>query len=382
MATASAASVGRRHGPVDEAVAWILNVHKIGESDPAAAAELHRDAAPRMRRWTEPPYRSHKAAIHAFHDEGIHEAEVVPDFLPGEFKAALQELLDSVNADIRVVDLSATLPTVPNGSLAPTIKAIGSAKLATNRRNNIVFMLARTRETTPAFVHLCAYAEQLARPGAAPLPDVAFGVLLFHGRHEYAMPARICCTKPRVAAECVATLMQIGFHGFACVVCNVPLGRWLNVENRLVHTFDRHIVTDCGHLYHTDCAVKQLFRDWKEHGGDASSGCVACGAPHAFSFMQTKDSDAPDTNGSLTAAMPRAAAAAAAAPSSRTAAAKLAAAHRATYNAVEMARVLKNTGLSVAMVTTNAPDEAPERIGGSPDTPSNCSDTPTDGNYT
>ena len=38
MATASAASVGRRHGPVDEAVAWILNVHKIGESDPAAAA--------------------------------------------------------------------------------------------------------------------------------------------------------------------------------------------------------------------------------------------------------------------------------------------------------------------------------------------------------
>lgn len=369
------AACGRTNGPLVQAVAWMTEENL--KSMTQRSYQTDPDARRRMRIWSEPPYRSHKAAIAAFQDLGIMEAEVMPDYTPAEFKTELQGILDSVGSGIRVVDLSATLPTKPNGSLLAAIKAVSSAKCATHSRDNVAFMIARTPETTPGFVHMCAYGSQLADPGARPLADSAFGCVVFHNRREFAMPARICCGPARVAAECVASMMGVGFHGFKCVYCHVPLARWGSVAGRLTQTLDPHLITDCGHVYHPSCALKMFYASYENDGADACE-CVVCGTPMPMSFSADANAPPPEgtvpigpgppaaaaaeraTNGELVAAMPRAAGASATV--SPAPGARLASGHRAIYNAAEMSKCFNQLGLGVSLVSTEDTNGLPERV--------------------
>ena len=115
-------------------------------------------------RWLHYSYESHDAAMASFKAAGIGEAMLFPTYTPEDFQRRLQSKLATVIKGVRVVDLTAKVPTTPSGDLTHLVRLMHNCRLKSSSTTKVLFYFQRTRENSPAYVHLMAYGNNLTTP--------------------------------------------------------------------------------------------------------------------------------------------------------------------------------------------------------------------------
>ena len=322
----------------------------------AATPTLELDACASreaMMRWLHYSYESHDAAMASFKAAGIGEAMLFPTYTPEDFQRRLQSKLATVIKGVRVVDLTAKVPTTPSGDLTHLVRLMHNCRLKSSSTTKVLFYFQRTRENSPAYVHLMAYGNNLTTPavkGELPGPalDASYtGVAIFQ-QHEVTVPARLCISSAELMAEFVASMLDVQYNGFKCGECHQPFVRWQNYRGTNVRGLDELLLTDCDHIFHPGCVVNR-FRSRRPN----CHLCPVCAVPLPISAQPSEGAICLESGKPLSAETPISVAERAAVqkdPEQR-----FHAAARAEYNA----HSLQRAGFATTLVPTRA-DETPE----------------------
>lgn len=264
--------------------------------DPASLRETEA-----FKQWVNYDYASHTAALACFKAGGLDEAVLTPAYTPAELRMDLQGKLNSIDPRIRVIDITSKVPTTPSGSIEPWLKTIFRARETARTNPNALVYMQRTAANTPAFVHSFAFGPHAKRDISrftngtgeaidAPAPDASYAGLVIFRNNEITVPARLCVSSAEVVSDMIATMLDVGHHGFKCGICNVGFSRWTRYNEQNVRGIDDLLATDCDHLFHPDCVVRR-FRQ----GLPDADKCPICGLQLPVSAVA--EGEAPPVNG-------------------------------------------------------------------------------------
>jgi len=229
--------------------------------------------SPEFKRWIEYDYGTHEAAAQHFRSAGLSQIDVVPRYEAPYVREKIQALMDRHAPGVKVFDLTPKVPTTASGNLLECIRVMIRCREAVAANPNILWYIQRTRENSPAFVHMFAYGQQvqqLNQPGA-PLSDASYCGLAFFRGTEITLPARLAVGSGDLAAEIIVSHAGVNYHGFKCVACLKPFVKWTVVDGRNVKGIDALLITDCDHTIHPDCVLERIAT----HSEDCGK-CPAC----------------------------------------------------------------------------------------------------------
>ena len=121
-----------------------------------------------FKKWTTYAYGTHAKAAKHFRSQGLSGIDVVPRYGPEDVRAHLQKIMDQHAPGVKVMNLTTCVPTAPSGSLLDCIKTLYRAREAAAKNPNVLWYVQRTRENTPALVHMLAYGDQVSNLGKSP----------------------------------------------------------------------------------------------------------------------------------------------------------------------------------------------------------------------
>jgi hypothetical protein len=244
------------------------------ETQPSVEREVQEiRSSTEFKQWVNYDYGTHQAAAKHFRSEGLAQFDVVPRYKAPYVRDKMQALMDRHAPGVKVFDLTPKVPTTASGSLLECIRTMVRCREAVASNPNILWYIQRTRENSPAFVHMFAYSQQVQQLGraGAPLADASYCGLAFFRGTEITLPARLAVGSGDLAAEIIVSHAGVNYHGFKCVECMQPFVKWTLVDGRNVKAIDSLLITDCDHMIHPDCVLKRAATGLAD-----CSKCPAC----------------------------------------------------------------------------------------------------------
>ena len=240
-----------------------------------------------FRNWIEYSYGSHAEAAAHFRSAGLSEIDIVPRYESPTVRSYLQGIMKKCAPDVKVMDLTASVPTSASGTLLPMIKTLMTARKKTEENPNVMWYLQRTEKNTPAFAHMFAYGAHVGAGGGRPLCDSAYcGLVLFRGM-EITVPARMAVGSAQLVADVIATNANVNYHGFKCAICNGSFAKWTQINGQNVRALDEMVITDCDHVLHPGCVLGRVA-----NGEPNADKCPTCGDQLPWSTYATRSEEA------------------------------------------------------------------------------------------
>lgn len=233
------------------------------------------------RDWVHYAYVTHTRAVAHFIREGITEVRVVPRYSPSAVRDHLQKIMSMHAPAVKVMDMTAKMPTTASGSLLPAIQMLIRCRQSAAQNPNIMWYVQRTPDNTPGFVHLFAYGNQVATPqstGGALLDAAYCGVAFFRGL-EITLPARLAVASGETAAEAIAAFAGVGYDGFKCEICHETFAKFHVIDGVPARAIDDMIISDCDHCFHPQCMIRRVSK-----GHSDASKCPACNTQLPYSL--------------------------------------------------------------------------------------------------
>lgn len=216
-------------------------------------------------------FESHAAATEHYAESGTKYALTWPGFGADSFSRALGNVFANARFGVRVVDLTALLPTECKGDTYRWLRAVDASVSSGVERHDLVFVTVRSKENTPSMVHAVRALASSVNVDAAEAAPAVFAV--FRGQ-VCTIPMRIGCGSATVTAELLATVMGVK-EVFRCVICSDPLS---GLEVGEAASFDDVVLLGCEHAVHANCILNELVAGKNE--------CARCARPVNFAFAK------------------------------------------------------------------------------------------------
>ena len=245
------------------------------------------DSTP-MEKWLYYDYASHVDALKHFDKVNLTEARVMPRFSSAAVRHHLQDIMKGCAPGVKVMDITAKVPTTSRGSLVETVRTFIRCRQSAEENPNILWYCQRTPQNTPAFVHLFAYGHhpEVKKSKDGVLEDATYGAIAFFRGEELTLPARLTVGSDETAAEVLASFANVGYGGFKCRICDGRLDCEAVVNGVRCRTISEMLISDCDHVFHPECMLRRAA----EAKPDADK-CPVCRVQLPWSTHKYRDDE-------------------------------------------------------------------------------------------
>lgn len=201
-------------------------------------------------------FETHEQALAALAQVGYTDADTYPDFCAASLSSAVNDIL--LAEQITVLDMTDCIPNTASAAYqALTVLGVHGGIYSRND-DNAAFLVLRTKQNTPSFlfgVHyniVQAFGKEVADSHVRTTPTPA-AFVFFRGR-QIPIPSEVCTVDELLASRFIACEITQNDAHFCCGLC----GTGFIKRSSTGSTVDEVAVTECGHMFHRECAMEHI----------------------------------------------------------------------------------------------------------------------------